>query len=58
MSLFGVAQPIERLEAKANGTDVDVVATLNGTTLGRLITQLSPTILAAAKSGLLQPSAR
>lgn len=58
MSLFGVAQPLERLEAKPNGTEVDFVAAANGTTLGRLITQMTPTILAAAQSGLLQSPAR
>lgn len=58
MSLFGVAQPLERLEAKTNGTEVDFVASANGATLGRLITQMTPTLVAATKSGILRNPAR
>jgi hypothetical protein len=58
MSLLGIPQPLERLEAKPNGTEVDFVASANGVTLGRLITQITPTILAAARSGLLQNPVR
>jgi hypothetical protein len=58
MSLFGVAQPLERLEAKATGTEVDFVAAANGATLGRLIAQVTPTIVAATQSGLLKTPGR
>jgi hypothetical protein len=53
MTLFGIAQPIERLEALPNGQEVDVVLSANGTTLGTLITQSIPLITATAKSGLI-----
>lgn len=53
MSLFGIAQPIERLEARPNGQEVDVVLSANGATLGALITQSTPLITATAKSGLI-----
>ena len=53
MTLFGIAQPIERLEARPNGQEVDVVLSANGTTLGTLITQSIPLIAATAKSGLI-----
>lgn len=53
MALFGIAQPIERLEARPNASEVDVVLSANGATLGRLITQATPTITAAAKSGVM-----
>ena len=54
MALLGVTQPIERLEAKPNGTEVDFIASANGVSLGRLLNQVTPTIVAAAKSGLTQ----
>lgn len=53
ISLFGIAQPIERLEARPNASEVDVVLSGNGATLGRLITQATPMITATAKSGAL-----
>lgn len=53
MALFGIAQPIERLEARPNASEVDVVLSANGATLGRLITQATPTLTAAAKSGVI-----
>jgi hypothetical protein len=53
MALLGVAQPIERLEARPNGPEVDVVVAANGVTLGRLIAQVTPLISATAKSGLI-----
>jgi hypothetical protein len=53
MALFGIAQPIERLEARPNGQEVDVVLSANGATLGTLITQSIPLITATAKSGLI-----
>lgn len=59
MTLFGIAQPIERLEARPNGSEVDVVLAANGVTLGALITQATPLITAAAKSGVVaNPIAR
>jgi hypothetical protein len=53
MTLLGMAQPIERLEARPNGVEVDVVVAANGITLGRLITQVTPMLTATAKSGLI-----
>jgi hypothetical protein len=53
MKLFGVAQPIERLEARPNGSETDVVVAANGVVLGRLITQATPMILSAARSGMI-----
>ncbi len=53
MSLVGIAQPIERLEARPNGQEVDVVLSANGATLGALIAQSTPLITATAKSGLI-----
>jgi hypothetical protein len=53
LTLFGIAQPIERLEARPNGSEVDVVLSANGSTLGTLITQATPMITATAKSGLI-----
>jgi hypothetical protein len=59
MTLFGIAQPIERLEARPNGPEVDVVLAANGASLGRLISQATPSITAAAKSGVISnPGAR
>lgn len=53
MTLVGIAQPIERLEARPNGQEVDVVVSANGVALGRLISQAAPMITATAKSGLI-----
>jgi hypothetical protein len=58
LTLFNIAQPIEKLEAKPNGTEADFVASANGANLGRFITQMTPTIVAMAKAGLLQSPAR
>lgn len=59
MALFGIAQPIERLEARPKDSEVDVVLSANGVTLGRLISQATPMITAAAKSGMVSnPIAR
>jgi hypothetical protein len=52
MTLLGIAQPIERLEAHPNGSEVDVVLSANGAVLARLISQVAPMIAAAAKSGI------
>jgi hypothetical protein len=58
IALLGVAQPLERLEAKANGTEVDFVASANGVTLGRFISQMTPNIVAGARSGLIKNPVR
>jgi hypothetical protein len=59
MSLFGIAQPIERLEARPNASEVDVVLSANGVSLGRLIAQATPLITTTAKSGVISnPTAK